>query len=62
MENVKFKIHDLVEMTKWKGDQRRDWIIVDFASNGGEAIIRNIFTKARSIVMLSDLSHQKKEE
>lgn len=57
----KFKINNLVEVPKWKGDQGRDWIIVDFASSGGEAIIRHLFTKARSIVMLSDLRHQKKE-
>ena len=57
-----FKINDLVEITKWPQNQRRDWIIVDFASNGAEAIVRNIFSKARSIVMLSDLKYQKKEE
>lgn len=56
-----FKINDLVEVTMWKGDQRRDWIIIGFASNGNEAIVRNIFNRARSIVMLSDLKHQKKE-
>ena len=57
-----FKINDLVEITKWPRNQRRDWVIVDFASNGTEAIVRNIFSKTRSIVMLSSLKHQKKEE
>ena len=61
MPNKKFKINDLVEITQWPEDQKRDWIIIGFASNGSEAIIRNIFDKTQSIVLLSNLRHQKKE-
>ena len=59
--NRKFKINDLVEVTKWKGDRGKDWIIIDLTNNGYTAIISNIFSKARTIVLLSDLKHQKKE-
>ena len=56
-----FKINDLVEVVNLKGDQGRDWIIVDIVNDGNKAIIRNLFSKARSIVLLSNLRHQKKE-
>jgi len=57
----KFKINDLVEVPIWKGDQSRNWIIIDFASNGSEAVISNIFSKARSIILLSKLKLQQAE-
>lgn len=39
-----FKVNDLVEVPMWTKAMRRDWIIIDIVSNGGGAIIRNIFS------------------
>lgn len=56
------KLNDLVEIIYWPKLTKRNWIIVGFASNKTEAILRNIFTKEQAIQFLSKLKLQKKEE
>jgi len=58
----KFKVNDLVEVPMWKGSIGRDWIIIGMASDGGEAILRHIGKGEQTIVEISKLRHQKKEE
>ena len=58
----KFKINDLVEVAKWEKSQRRNWIITGFASDGAEAVLRHIFTRTQTIIMLSDLKLQTKKD
>jgi len=58
--NDSFKMNDLVEVSEWGDNIRRDWIIVGFASNGHEAIIRHATRNERSIIPVSRLKHQKK--
>lgn len=58
-EERKFKINDLVEVTKWTKDKdRRNWIITGFASNGAEAVLCQIPTGTQAIIMLTDLKLQ----
>lgn len=57
-----FKINDLVKIMKYSSPYRRNWIIVGFASNNSEAILRNIYTRTQSINFLTDLKHQKPEK
>ena len=60
-KETKFKINDLVEVTIWEKDEDRlNWIITGFASNGAEAVLRHIFTRNQTIIMLTDLRHQRK--
>lgn len=54
-------MNDLVEVTMWKGSIRRDWIIIDIVSNGGEAILHHIGKPAQTTIELSKLKHQEKE-
>jgi len=58
----KFKEHDLVEVPMFNKDIRRDWIIVDFASNKQEAIIRSLFRNEQTVIEVSKLKLQKKED
>jgi len=59
---IKFKVNDLVEVVEWNDDIKRDWIIVDFASNGGEAIIRHIIRDEQTVIELSKLKLQMRSE
>lgn len=61
MSKEEFKINDLVEITVWPDEIKRDWIITGFASNGSEAILQNIFTKKQTCIFIPKLKHQKKE-
>jgi len=60
--DTKLKINDLVEVIGWDDNIRRDWIVVDLASNGGTAIIMNIFSREQTTILVSKLKHQNKDE
>lgn len=57
-----FKLDDLVEVTGWKGTQKKNWIIADFASNNSEAVLIQYFSGNQAIVKLSELKHQEELE
>lgn len=62
MTEEQFKINDLVEVPMWVTTMRRDWIIMDIVSNSGEAIIKHLFRNEQTVIELSKLKYQTKED
>lgn len=57
----KFEAGDYVRVPSWKKSLRNDWFILDFCSNGGEAILRRRKLNTnlmQTIVEISKLEHQ----